>query len=164
MKFLFKLIVCLGLLSSNLIAQEKGLPEFLNLMGRIEGLGSYTTVSKSGYLGKYQFHPKTIRSYGFRVSRSEFLSNPELQDSIMVTSMRTNAQELAWLIRRKAGTYHQGIFISKAGILAGAHLMGTGGVLAFFYPIKYSYRTVDGNGVPIGRYIKKFAHYHLREL
>ena len=137
---------------------------FLAHMGKIEGLGSYETISKRGYLGLYQFHPKTLRAMGVDVSADEFLQNPRLQDSVMIAWLRDNARTLRGLIRKYNGTEYEGVYVTKAGILAGAHLVGPGGMLAFFYPDKYDFRTVDGNGVHVSEYMKKFAHYDLRGL
>lgn len=164
MKILYKVLCLLLIGISPVYAQEKGLTEFLQHMGRIEGHGSYRAVSPTGYLGLYQFHPKMISELGYRVSRREFLQNPELQDSVMVRYMRVNEREIRPLINRKVGTYHNGIYISKAGLLAGAHLMGSAGVWAYFYPHKYKYRTTDGNGVHISHYIRLFSSYNLREI
>jgi len=137
---------------------------FMKRLGTAEGLGSYATVSKRGYLGMYQFHPKTLAGIGINVSRDEFLSTPALQDSAMVTYMRVNARGLSKIIKEFSGTTHNGVYVTKAGILAGAHLVGMGGVLSFFYPEKYSHRTVDGNGVHVTQYMQKFAGYDLRGL
>jgi len=137
---------------------------FMKRLGTAEGLGSYATVSKRGYLGMYQFHPKTLAGIGINVSREEFLATPSLQDSAMVTYMRVNARGLSKIINEFSGTTHNGVYVTKAGILAGAHLVGMGGVLSFFYPEKYSHRTVDGNGVHVTQYMQKFAGYDLRGL
>lgn len=141
---------------------SKGVSDFLKLMGKIEGLGSYQTVSKSGYLGLYQFHPRTLKILGVNVDKSAFLNNPKLQDSVMIVWMKDNARSLKGLISRHDGTYYNGVYITKAGILAGAHLVGPGGVLSFFYPDRYKFKTVDGNGVPVQDYMIKFANYNLR--
>jgi len=137
---------------------------FLRQMGQIEGLGSYETVSSRGYLGMYQFHPRTLAYIGINVTRNEFLSNPDLQDSTMVAYMRMNARVLDKVIKHYSGTYVNGVYVTKAGILAGAHLVGTGGVLTFLRPDKYDYKTVDGNGVHVSTYMTKFAGYDLRGL
>lgn len=137
---------------------------FMKRLGRAEGLGDYSIVSRTGYLGLYQFHPKTLRSLGFNNSPEEFLASPQLQDSAMIEYMRMNAQELKSIIRKFSGTTVNGVYVTKAGILAGAHLVGSAGILAFFYPEKYAYRVVDGNGVHVSQYMTKFAGYDLRGL
>lgn len=141
-----------------------GLQSFMTRLGNSEGLGSYSTVSDRGYLGKYQFHPNTLLQMKFDVSADEFLSSPELQDSALVTYLRMNARQLRRPIREFVGKPYNGVYITVAGILAGAHLVGPGGVLAFFYPDKYNHRTVDGNGTQVSDYMKKFAGYDLRGL
>lgn len=140
------------------------LPAFLHQIGKSEGLGSYETVSRAGYLGMYQFHPRTLAYIGVDVTPDEFLTNPELQDSVMVEYMRMNARGLDKVIKYYSGKEVNGVYITKAGILAGAHLVGPGGVLAFFRPDKYDYKTVDGNGVHVSVYMTKFAGYDLRGL
>jgi hypothetical protein len=135
------------------------LKAFLVHMGKIEGLGSYTTISRSGYLGMYQFHPKTLRAMGINIEADEFLNNPSLQDSVMIAFMKSNARSLRGIIKKYNGTEYEGVYVTKAGILAGAHLVGPGGMLAFFYPEKYEFKTSDGNGVHVSEYMKKFAHY-----
>jgi hypothetical protein len=137
---------------------------FMRRLGKAEGDGSYTAVSRTGYLGRYQFHPKTLRSLGIIVSPQEFLANPQLQDSAMIAYMRMNARELQSIIKKYNGKTVNGVYITKAGILAGAHLVGSGGILAFFYPSRYDYRVVDGNGVHVSQYMTKFAGYDLRGL
>lgn len=137
---------------------------FMRRLGKAEGLGSYNTVSKTGYLGLYQFHPKTLRALGFTMSAQEFLANPHLQDSAMVAYMKSNARALRGIIRDYSGKTYNGVYVTKAGILAGAHLVGTGGMLAFFYPERYNHNIVDGNGVHVSEYMKKFAGYDLRGL
>lgn len=140
------------------------LSAFMRKLGNSEGLGNYDIVSRTGYLGLYQFHPKTLRSLGFNVSSKEFLASPALQDSAMIAYMRMNAYELRSVIRKFNGTTVHGVYVTKAGILAGAHLVGSAGILAFFYPDRYDYRVVDGNGVHVSQYMTKFAGYDLRGL
>lgn len=137
---------------------------FLNQIGKTEGFGSYETVSRSGYLGMYQFHPTTLSYIGIDVTPEEFLMNPALQDSVMILYMKMNAKSLNKVIEHYSGKYVNGVYVTKAGILAGAHLVGPGGVLAFFRPDKYDYKTVDGNGVHVSTYMTKFAGYDLRGL
>jgi hypothetical protein len=141
-----------------------GLRLFMEKMGKAEGLGDYTAVggAKKTYLGMYQFHLATLRTLGINTTKDEFLNNPTLQDSAMVLYMKDNAHDLRFVIKAYSNKYYGGIFITKSGILAGAHLVGSAGVLAYFYPEKYSYRTTDGNGVHVSQYIKKFANYNLQ--
>lgn len=138
-----------------------GLRSFLHRMAQVESDNNPRATNRFGMLGKYQFHPSTIRSLGVYVSREEFLSNEVLQDSVMIRYMKDNAVELRPIIRKFSGTIYNGIPITKSGIVASAHLTGTMGVLAFFYPEKYSHRTHDANGTSIEMYMRQFENYNL---
>ena len=141
-----------------------GVISFMRHMARIESNNRHDIVNRFGMMGKYQFHPRTVRELGFKVSRKEFLSNPVLQDSVMVAYMRSNRSDLRKLIRKYAGKRVNGVMVTESGILAGAHLGGTGGLLAFFYPERFNGKTVDANGTSIALYMKKFGGYNLSGL
>jgi hypothetical protein len=40
----------------------------------------YSDVSPSGYLGRYQFHPSTLRLLGYTGTKEQFLADSALQD------------------------------------------------------------------------------------
>lgn len=141
-----------------------GLQSFMRLMARIESNNQHDIVNKFGMMGKYQFHPRTVRELGFKVTRKQFLSDPVLQDSVMVAYMRSNRADLRKLIRKYSGKRVNGVLVTESGILAGAHLGGTGGLLAFFYPDRFDGKTVDANGTTIAYYMKKFGGYNLSGL
>ncbi len=142
------------------IQKPASLMAFMNDMGRMEGK-SYRVQSPTGYLGKYQFHIKTLKSLGISTTRSQFLKDSNLQDSAMILYMKMNERELQPIINRFSHTYFNGIYITKAGILAGAHLVGSAGIWSYFYPDKFSYRTVDGNGVSVETYLQHFSKYDI---
>lgn len=166
-----KVVTCVGLLfvvSFTAEAQDStrtlrgDLKTFMNRMAKIESNNNPRATNRFGMLGKYQFHPLTLREIGIRTTRREFLNNEELQDSAMVKYMRANAYELRRVITRFEGKVHRGILVTKSGILAAAHLTGTMGVLTFFYPEKYRYRTRDANGATVQMYMRKFANYDIQ--
>ena len=76
--------------------------------------------------------------------------------------MKANEDELSDIIRKFDGKTFRGIKVTKSGILASAHLVGTMGVRSFFYPSKYHYKTRDANGTTVAMYMKKFANYNLQ--
>jgi hypothetical protein len=139
---------------------------FLDKMGNAESGGQYDIVGgyNKKYLGKYQFSLKTIKAMGVDVSPDEFLKDSTLQDSVMIIYLRDNARSLRTIIAKFEGTVYQGVRITKSGILAGAHLIGAGGIRAYFEPERYSYPVSDGNGVHVSVYMKKFADYDLTHL
>lgn len=143
------------------VSSKGGLQTFLKKMARIESDNNSRAVNRYGMLGKYQFAPSTIRSLGVHVTNEEFLNNERLQDEVMVKYMKSNANELQFVIKKFSGTRYRGVDISKSGIIAAAHLTGTVGVLAFFYPDKYHHRLSDGNGTTVSSYIQKFNNYKI---
>lgn len=175
MKFM-NLLAVLILLSLTKVANEQKLAEqinndvkvvqtdlhkFMHQMSMVESNNTLHAVNRFGMMGKYQFSPRTLKAMGIDVSQEEFLRNEELQDSAMVRLMKSNRRALRQIIARYHGKTVNGVYVTESGILAGAHLVGAGGVLAFFYPEKYSYNTVDGNGTSVVYYMNKFANYDI---
>lgn len=171
MTLLRKVVTSVGLLfavSNTAVAQDSAhtlrgdLQAFMQRMARIESNNNPRATNRFGMLGKYQFHPLTLREIGIRTTRQEFLNNEELQDSAMVRYMRANRFELRHVIKKWSGKVHRGVLVTESGILASAHLTGTMGVLSWFYPTKYRYRTRDANGASVAMYMRRFANYDIR--
>lgn len=137
------------------------LTDFMVKLAKIESDNDPRAVNRFGMMGKYQFSPRTLRLMGFKVSREEFLNNEELQDSALISYMKENRRILSRIIRKYENTYVNGVYVTRSGILASAHLTGHGGVWAFFDPEKHSYATADANGTSVAMYMKKFANYHI---
>jgi hypothetical protein len=125
--------------------------DFLKSMARMESDNDPRAVNRFGMLGKYQFHPQTIREVGIVTTKEEFLNDEALQDTAMIRYLRANNTELQWVIKKFSGKM----------FLASAHLTGTMGVLSYFFPEKYQYRTSDANGASVQLYMKKFANFNL---
>jgi hypothetical protein len=141
------------------------LRNFMRALSKIESNHDHTIVNRYGMMGRYQFSPKTVQALGFDVSQEEFLTNPELQDRVLIAYLRDNRRTLRKTIQHFDGVLQiDGTTITESGILAGAHLVGVGGVLSYFYPEKYSYRVADGNGVSIELYLKKFSGYTIPKI
>lgn len=134
---------------------------FMNKLAKIESDNNPKVVNRFGMMGKYQFSPRTLRLMGFTESKEEFLNNEPLQDSALVMYMKENRHILRNIIRKYDGTYHRGVYVTKSGILASAHLAGHGGVMAFFDPEKHNYATADANGTTVELYMTKFANYRI---
>ena len=138
------------------------LERFLDHMAQRESDNTPHVVNRFGMMGKYQFDPKTVRVLGFRVTRTQFLRNSELQDSVMVQYMRSNNSLLDNLIDRYEGRKFKGIRITRSGVLAAAHLAGAGNVKKYFSDGDVNGRT-DANGTSIRDYLQEFNKYKLRE-
>lgn len=141
--------------------KPRGLKEFLRRMALIESDNNIGVVNKYGMMGKYQFHPRTLQSVGIRAAATEFLNSEKLQDSAMVLYMKMNARELKPIIRKFSGTVFNGVKITRSGILASAHLVGSLGVWSYFYPDKFTHKTSDANGANVGMYMKRFENFNL---
>jgi hypothetical protein len=136
------------------------LEKFLAHMAKRESNNNSRVVNQFGMMGKYQFSPSTVRILGFKVSPREFLSNSELQDSVMVAYLRANHRDLKSLINRYEGRTIKGIKITRAGVLAAAHLGGSGNVRMWFASDDPNGRT-DANGTSLRHYMVEFSKYKL---
>lgn len=136
---------------------------FMQKISDIESGGKYRIVNQYGMMGKYQFSPSTVRVLGFRVTQQEFLSNPELQDTVMVTYMRENERYLRSLITRYDGRVVNGVKITRSTILAGAHFAGPNAIRKFLTSQAVT-NFSDGNGTKLTWYMKKFEDILLPEI
>lgn len=132
---------------------------FMKKIAAIESGGKHTAVNEFGMMGKYQFSPHTVRVLGFKVSQQQFLQNPRLQDSVMLSYMKANHRELEPLIRRYDGKVVNGVKITRAGILAGAHFAGSYGVKSFL--INGGNNVTDARGTTLTKYMKFFSTFQL---
>lgn len=137
-----------------------------------ESSGDYTKVNDGGYTGAYQFGKSALIDAGFMDqsgswtsyaqslgvnSMEDLKNNPEAQDTAF-----QNLTEKNWDYLRNylpyIGQTIGGVPITVSGLLAGAHLVGHGGVKKFLDSNGTSV-PVDGNGTPITEYMKKFGGY-----
>ena len=117
--------------------------QFLDAIGQRESSNRYDVVNSYGYMGKYQFGSKTLKGLGYKVSKEEFLNNPELQEQAMLDLLKHNKKKLKRFIDKYEGKTVHGIYITESGILAAAHLAGQGNVRKFF---RKGYEFKDGFG------------------
>lgn len=138
--------------------------QFIDRISQMESGGNHKIVNRFGMMGKYQFSMVAVRTtLGSRVSREQFLRNPELQDTAMVRLLKIHEGVLEPIIAKYDGKTFKGIKINRASILAGAHFAGAGGVINFF---KSNSRTgtVDANGTSLKYYMSKFSNFNLPSL
>lgn len=140
-----------------------GLKQFMHDMAVRESNDNHTIVSSKGYLGRYQFHPRTLEQVGMHLEDSLFLTHEELQDSAMVLLMRQNDRFLHDIIQKYQETVYNGVYITRSGILAGAHLVGPMAVRSFFdSTLAGRYPMEDSNGTTVQDYMIEFAGYKFR--
>ena len=153
---------------------------FFEALGMRESSGNYAAIqAKYHYLGKYQMGEGALIDTGYYTddgkknnnkfldqfwtgkdgvySQKEFLKNHLAQEN----AVREYAY-LHWVeIKNKnldlyIGRIVHGHLLTISGILAGAHILGVGGLEAF---IKHGVVREDGNQVRIVAYIDQFAGY-----
>lgn len=144
-------------------SQPTELEKFLDHMAARESDNTHNVVNRFGMMGKYQFDPNTIKVLGFKVTRNQFLTNPELQDSVMVAYLRANNKELNTLITKYENKVVKGVKVTRSGVLAAAHLAGSRNVKLFFQNADWNGRT-DANGTSIREYMQTFSIYNLKKI
>jgi outer membrane receptor for Fe3+-dicitrate len=96
---------------------------------------------------------------GFKVSKNEFLNNPQLQEEAMMALLLHNKEKLQLYIDTFDGKTINGMLVTESGILAAAHLGGQGSVKRYF---KNGKVFKDGNGTKITSYMNKFSGYEIK--
>ena len=143
---------------------RKDILRFLEAIALFESNNRYDVVNSYGFLGRYQFSPRTIKHLGYDVLNEEFLRNKRLQDEIMLAYMRENYVSLRPYIEEYNNTNHKGMYITTSSILAGAHFAGAMGMKRFLLNKLDSIGTVDANGMTLRKYMTKFSDYNVEEV
>ena len=138
---------------------EGELNRFLTDIGFRESGNRYDITNTWGYMGKYQFGKATLKGLGFKVTRKEFLNNPQLQEEAMMALLLHNKEKLQKYIDVFDGKTINGMYISESGILAAAHLGGQGSVKRYF---KNGKVFKDGFGTKITSYMAQFSGYDIK--
>jgi hypothetical protein len=139
---------------------------FLVALGLRESSGDPHALNSYGYIGKYQFGRSALKDVGLdSITYMKFMRNKaifpeELQDSAVVVLMKLNEDRMSDLIDKYEFTIINGIYITRAGLLAAAHLAGAGGVRSFLRS-KGDYDPADGYGTKLSSYLKEFSGYNI---
>jgi hypothetical protein len=131
---------------------------YLEHIGFKESSGRYNVVNTFGYMGMYQFSHVTLKNLGFEVTREQFLSSPELQDSAMIYLLQHNYKILNRIIYEYDGTLIDDNEITKSGILATAHLIGPRRTRIL---LEDGIDTKDGYGTSALSYLVEFSGYNI---
>ena len=135
--------------------------KFLLLLGKTESGNNYKCVNGLGYCGKYQMGRSALVEIGLGgISKEDFLAIPELQEIAMTLLLKKNKQFLQAQIGKYSSKTIKGIYITESGLLAGAHLGGSGNVTRWLESNGQN-DFKDGNGVPVSHYIKTFSGFQL---
>ncbi len=155
-------IACVEVKPKKIVYPFKGdLGVFMNCVAEGESGGNLAVINRYGYMGKYQFNRRTLDGIGYsHISDSAFLACEQLQDTAMLLLLKYNQRILHNYIDSFDGVVRDSITLTKSGLLAGAHLVGAGGVMSYLNGDS-TYRTSDGNGVHVSVYVEQFGSYEL---
>lgn len=146
--------------------------DFIQDLGTRESGNRYDIENPYGFLGRWQFGKPRLYDAGLSLdnyspsglnkrrlfSKKHFLEN---RDNIQDKIMHWHVYNLADSCKRKyssvLGKEINGVKITLSGLVAGAHLLGLGGVNQF---LKGKVGE-DANGTKITEYISKFGGYDL---
>lgn len=135
---------------------------YVNRMSYLESRHNYKVVNRYGYMGRYQFHKKTLKSIGFTKQEIKlFLNTPALQEKAMVVLTTKNKRymerhDLMKYIDKNIG----GVNITLEGMLAGAHLRGASAVRKYLRT-GGKVNLKDGNGTTVQKYMREFENIQL---
>lgn len=144
--------------------QLRQLDLFLDKMGFLESTNNPDTVNVFGFIGKYQFGKSALKEVGYgHISVTEFKNNKsifteEMQRDAMIKFMKLNKRRMHKLIKRYDGKNVNGIFITESGMIAAAHLAGTGNVAKF---LNSGEDFGDAFNTKVSKYLKEFSQYNL---
>lgn len=122
-----------------------------------ESEGKYSKINTLGYLGKYQFGKETLKSIGINDSNT-FINSPKLQEKAFVVLLSKNKYELQDYITNFEGKVIGGVEITESGILAAAHLGGSGSVKRFLNS-DGDRKCKDDYGTSVKTYMRDFGGF-----
>ena len=162
---------------------------FLEALGAQETKGKdnpYFCMNKAGYVGKYQMGEQAMADMGIYYKKNgkynndwsgifrenkyginclwDYRKSPEKQEQLQVDYKKKDWQ----YIKNKGllcyvGKTINGVVITESGMLAGAHLVGAGG-LSRYLKSNGTDDVKDGTGTPVSKYIEQFAGYDVSEI
>ena len=154
-----------GVNEYNRLMYEKEFTLFVNHLGFKESNNDWTIVNTINCLGEWQFAHTTLSFLGYgHITPAKFRKDPsifprELQLKVLKELMEVNELSLR-NYESYIGRTINGILITKAGLLAGMHLGGSGGVQIFLMT-EGRVDKDDAYGTRISDYIKEFSIYDL---
>ena len=130
---------------------------YVDRMSYLESRHNYKVVNRFGYMGRYQFHKRTLKGIGFTKEEIKlFLNTPSLQERAMVELTTRNKRYMERHdLMKYIGTSVGGVNITLEGMLAAAHLRGASAVRKY---LRTGGKTnlKDGNGTTVQKYMKEF--------
>lgn len=153
---------------------EKELTMFVEHLGYKESRNDWTIINTINCFGEWQFSHSTLKHLGYgHITPEAFKNDPnifprELQLEVLKILMSVNEMSLSQPVYKDVPVKYEdfigmeinGIPITKAGLLAGMHLGGLGGIKLFLLS-NGRVDKKDAYGTKVSDYIKEFSIYHL---
>lgn len=146
-------------------AYNRELKRFVFHLRTKESSGNWTAINDIGCMGFYQFSHETLTFLGYgyitpeRFKADPCIFPPELQEKVLDALIKSNEIQLAEL-SDYIGKVINGIRITRAGLLAGAHLGGVMGVKLYLLS-NGKVNRMDLYKTTIQDYIREFQMYNI---
>jgi hypothetical protein len=129
-----------------------------------ESSGDWTRVNEKGCIGWFQFSETTMKFLGQRITTKAFMQDPgifppEDQVKLLKVLLKSNSIQLQDYMAFIGKTIN-GVTITKAGILAGAHLGGAMGV-EMYLSSGGNINFCDAFNTKISDYFREFQGYDI---
>lgn len=144
---------------------ERVFIKFSDHLGHKESNNNWIIINEIGCFGEWQFKESTLHYLGYTdITLKEFRTNPsifpkEIQRQALRILMKVN-----WTLlhdyQNYVGEVVDSVLITKSGMLAAAHLGGTGSVKLFLLS-NGRINKEDMNRTTIKKYLKEFQGYDL---
>jgi hypothetical protein len=147
------------------IAYDKEFNRFIEHLRLKESSNDWKAVNDIGCIGWFQFSQETLSTLGYGyITCKGFKSDPcifppELQMKVLQVLIKTNESQLMDFMYY-VGKVINGITITRAGLLAGAHLGGAMGVRLYLLS-GGRINKQDMNATTIQDYMREFQSYNI---
>jgi hypothetical protein len=134
---------------------------FASHLGRLESNNDWKVINTLGYMGKYQFGTATLDGLGYHnITPERFREDPSIftegmQEQALRDLVAYNKNCLK-ACEKYIGQIINGVMVTKAGMLAAAHLAGAGNVQRF---LTNGHNATDMNGTSVTKYLNEFRQY-----
>lgn len=146
--------------------KQEEFEKFLGYLGYKESRNNWKVYNKYGYIGEYQFGRAALKATGYgHVTYSAFKKNPNVfppedQHIAVCKLIKLNLKHIGPILDQYKDTTINNIPVTKAGLIAAAHLGGAGSVKKYF-DSGGRINPKDAYGTSIEDYLKEFSIFNI---
>ena len=139
---------------------------FLVKLGKLESNNNWKIYNPYGYMGEWQLGEDALRTIGYHdITFSNFKDDPnsfprKLQKEAVIKLIEYNESYINKHYIHFVGQTINNVYITKAGLLAAAHLGGNGS-LGRFLKSNGKVNCKDAYNTSIGDYLQKFSDIYI---